>query len=88
MMAKDPKDRYQRPEHLVQHLLQVAQKLGGVEVPEGVFFVDAPLPSRRANGRLVLAGIARGRTRHLCAGRRRDATARSTVPLYRSKAWW
>jgi len=28
MMAKDPKDRYQRSEHLVQHLLLVAQKLG------------------------------------------------------------
>jgi serine/threonine protein kinase len=46
MMAKDPKDRYQRPEHLVQHLMQVAHKLGAsAEVPEGVLFVDAPLPS-------------------------------------------
>ncbi len=46
MMAKDPKDRYQRPEHLVQHLILMAQKLGtATEVPEGVLFVDAPLPS-------------------------------------------
>src|SRR5439155_11927551 len=45
MMAKDPKDRYQRPEHLVQHFILLAQKLGtGVEVPVGVLFVDAPLP--------------------------------------------
>src|SRR6185369_8142768 len=27
-MAKDPRKRYQRPEHLVQHLLQAAQELG------------------------------------------------------------
>ncbi len=45
MMAKDPNDRYQRPEHLVAHLIQLAQKLGATaEVPEGVLFVDAPLP--------------------------------------------
>ena len=51
MMAKDPKDRYQRAEHLVQHLIQVAQKLGAVaDMPDGVLFVDAPLPTppRRA----------------------------------------
>ncbi|MBV9126208.1 MAG: serine/threonine protein kinase, partial [Planctomycetes bacterium] len=46
MMAKDPKDRYQRPEDLFRHLLQVAQKLGTTsEVPDGVLFVDAPLPN-------------------------------------------
>lgn len=46
MMAKDPKDRYQHPVHLVQHLMQVAQKMGaGDDMPEGVLFVDAPLPS-------------------------------------------
>src|SRR5207244_945001 len=44
MMAKDPRDRYQRPEHLVQHLIVLAQKLGAVkEVPDAVLFVDAPL---------------------------------------------
>jgi hypothetical protein len=46
MMAKDPNDRYQRAEHLVQHLLQQAHKLGAIaEVPEGVLFMDTPLPS-------------------------------------------
>jgi hypothetical protein len=46
MMAKDPKDRYQRPEHLVQHLLMQAHKLGAIpELPNGMLFVDTPLPS-------------------------------------------
>src|SRR5438128_2380619 len=46
MMAKDPKDRYQRPEHLVQHLLMQAHKLGAMpELPNGVLFVDTPLPT-------------------------------------------
>jgi serine/threonine protein kinase len=58
MMAKDPKDRYQRAEHLVQHLIQVAQKIGGRDVPEGVFFVDAPLPSPPRQRPVVLACIA------------------------------
>src|SRR5262249_15265283 len=45
MMAKEPKDRYQRAEHLVQHLILVAQKLGApTELSEGMLFVDAPLP--------------------------------------------
>jgi hypothetical protein len=59
MMAKDPKDRYQRPEHLVQHLMQVAQKLGAVsEVPDGMLFVDAPLPSPPRPRPLLLAAAA------------------------------
>src|SRR5262249_13009110 len=46
MMAKDPRARYQRPEHLVQHLILVAQKVGATaDMPDGVLFVDAPLPS-------------------------------------------
>src|SRR5262249_7552715 len=45
MMAKDPKDRYQRPEELVQHLMVVAQKLGvGPESSSGVLYIEAPLP--------------------------------------------
>jgi hypothetical protein len=45
MMAKDPRYRYQRAEHLVQHLLQLAHKLGATpEMPEGVLYVDTPLP--------------------------------------------
>ena len=56
MMAKDPKDRYQRAEHLVQHLIQVAQKLGSVaDLPDGVLFVDAPLPSPPAKRPLLMA---------------------------------
>jgi serine/threonine protein kinase len=59
MMAKDPKDRYQRAEHLVQHLIQVAQKLGAVsEAPDGVLFVDAPLPSPPRKRPLLMAGLA------------------------------
>jgi serine/threonine protein kinase len=47
MMAKEPRDRYQRPEHLIQHLLGVAQKMN---LPaeavghESMLFVDASLP--------------------------------------------
>jgi hypothetical protein len=60
MMAKDPKDRYQRPEHLVAHLLQVAQQMGvAPEVPEGgVLLVDAPLPSPPQKRVGLLAAVA------------------------------
>src|SRR5207244_4797737 len=44
MMAKDPRARYQRPIQLVQHLMQVAHKVGAADdLPEGVLFVEAPL---------------------------------------------
>src|SRR5262245_2561726 len=58
MMAKNPRDRYQRPEHLVQHLLRVAQKLEGAETPDGVLYVDAPLPSPPASRPLLLPARA------------------------------
>ena len=59
MMAKDAKDRYQRPAHLVQHLLQVAQKVGAAaDVPEGVMFVDAPLPQPPHQRPLLMASLA------------------------------
>jgi serine/threonine protein kinase len=59
MMAKDPKDRYQRAEHLVQHLIQVAQKLGAVtEAPDGVLFVDAPLPEPPRKRPALMAAVA------------------------------
>src|SRR6202043_3432472 len=46
MMAKEPRGRYQRPLLLVQHLMQVARKVGAADdMPEGVLFVDAPLPT-------------------------------------------
>jgi len=49
MMAKDPRDRYQRPEHLVQHLLILARSLepAGSSAGDdpGLLFVDTPLPA-------------------------------------------
>jgi serine/threonine protein kinase len=61
MMAKDPKDRYQRPEHLVAHLLQVGHQLGvAPEVPEGVLAVDAPLPTPPQKRLGLLAILAVG----------------------------
>ncbi|MBY0528326.1 MAG: serine/threonine protein kinase [Gemmataceae bacterium] len=45
MMAKDPRERFQTPEHLVQQLVQLAQKCGcPADVPDGMVFVDQPLP--------------------------------------------
>jgi hypothetical protein len=58
MMAKDPRDRYQRAEHLVQHLIQVAQKLGATaDVPDGVLFVDAPLPAPPRKRPFLMAAV-------------------------------
>src|SRR5262245_37809620 len=59
MMAKNPKDRYQRPVELVQHLMQIAHKVGAAaDMPEGVLFVDAPLlaPPRKRPLLLISAG--------------------------------
>src|SRR5262249_2738983 len=51
MMAKDPRARYQNAGELVQHLLTAAKHLQvGAEVPEGVLFLEAPLP-RTSGGR-------------------------------------
>jgi serine/threonine protein kinase len=59
MMAKQPRDRYQTPEHLVHHLYLAARKLGAAaEVPEGVLAVEAALPSPPAGRPLVLAALA------------------------------
>ncbi|MCI0683977.1 MAG: serine/threonine protein kinase [Gemmataceae bacterium] len=59
MMAKNPKDRYQRPVQLVQHLLQVAQRVGAAaDMPEGVLFVDAPLLSPPRKRPLLLVSLA------------------------------
>jgi serine/threonine protein kinase len=45
MIAKDPNDRYQHPEELVEHLIALARLEGGrEEKPDGVLFVDARLP--------------------------------------------
>jgi serine/threonine protein kinase len=57
MMAKDPRQRYQRPEHLVQHLLQATQRLGGAaDGPDGVLFVDAALPAPPQSRPLLVIG--------------------------------
>jgi hypothetical protein len=59
MMAKDARERYQRPEHLVQHLLQLAQKLGaGGHGIDGVLFVDAPLPAPPRMRPMIVAAVA------------------------------
>jgi serine/threonine protein kinase len=47
MMAKNPKERYQRPEELVSHLIALAQRLGTAsQGADSVLFVDAPLPGQ------------------------------------------
>ncbi len=59
MMAKDVRQRYQRPEQLVEHLLQVTQRLGsGDGRADGVLFVDAPLPDAPRTRPLLVAGLA------------------------------
>src|SRR5262249_30716903 len=61
MMAKSPAQRYQRAEHLVQHLLQVAQQLGSIDqAPEGLLYVDAPLPNppQKRPGLLIALALA------------------------------
>jgi serine/threonine protein kinase len=60
MMAKDPNLRYQRAEHLVQHLLLAAQNIGPTASaqPHGVLFVDAPLPDPPRTRPLLVVGLA------------------------------
>lgn len=59
MMAKDVRARYQRPEQLVQHLLQVAQQLDcTTQLPEGLLYVDTPLPSPPQKRPGLLLGLA------------------------------
>ena len=63
MMAKDPRERYQRAEHLVQHLIQVTKQLGmAAEEPNGLLFVDAALPAPPRPRPLLLAGAASARS--------------------------
>ena len=50
MMAKDPRDRYQRPEDLVHDLLGLARQMGSPPdiagaADDGLLWVDAPLPT-------------------------------------------
>src|SRR5262249_1932291 len=45
MIAKDPADRYQHPEELVEHLIALVRVEGAQEEkPDGVLCVDARLP--------------------------------------------
>ncbi len=47
MIAKNPEDRYQSCEHLVQHLILVSQNLGASpDNMRQIMFVDTPLPCR------------------------------------------
>jgi hypothetical protein len=60
MMAKDPNLRYQRAEHLVQHLFLAAQNIGATASahPHGVLFVDAPLPEPPRTRPILVVGLA------------------------------
>jgi serine/threonine protein kinase len=59
MMAKDPNDRYQRPEELVQHLVNHGRKLGGLPKSlSGAWFVESTAPARRPNRIGWIAGAA------------------------------
>ena len=64
MMAKDLKHRYQTPEHLVQHLLALAQKLNlasetvNTEGARNGVYIDAPLPSPPRLSPFVIGMIA------------------------------
>lgn len=58
-MAKDPRDRVQSPELLVQMLLALARQLGAApEVPEGVLSVETTVPSPPSNRPLLWAAAA------------------------------
>ena len=58
LMAKNPRERYQRPVLLVQHLMQIAQKYGAAhDLPEPLF-VDVNLPTDPGHRPLVLVSIA------------------------------
>jgi len=59
MMAKEPRARYQSAGEVVQHLLTAAKHLQvGAEVPEGVLFVEAPLPRTSSGRPYLLVGLA------------------------------
>ncbi|MEI7683914.1 MAG: serine/threonine-protein kinase, partial [Planctomycetota bacterium] len=60
MMAKDPRDRYQRPIHIVHDLLRCSSAMGDDSSPHALHFdlsVPAP-PERRPMLLVALAGVA------------------------------
>jgi serine/threonine protein kinase len=59
MMAKNPRDRYQTPEHLFQELWRAAHKLGSpAEVPESVLAVEASLPPASSHRPMLVVAAA------------------------------
>ena len=58
LMAKNPRERFQRPVLLVQHLLQIAEKYGAThDLPEPLF-VDVNVPTDPVHRPLVLVSLA------------------------------
>ena len=59
MMAKQPRDRFQSPEQLVNQLLLTARHLGvSPEVPEGVLMVEGTVPNPPVSRPLLWAALA------------------------------
>jgi serine/threonine protein kinase len=59
MMAKQPAERYQRPEQLVRHLIGLAQKLDvPVNLPEGFLLDDMPLLAPPKTRPLLVTSLA------------------------------
>lgn len=59
MMAKDPRQRYQRPEELVEHLVQVTQRLNsGTERTDGVLLMETPWSAAPRTRPFLVAGLA------------------------------
>lgn len=57
MMAKNPRDRYQRPIQLVQHLMQVARSFGDDSNIE-TMFVDVQVPLQPQRRPMLLVSLA------------------------------
>ncbi len=86
MMAKNPRDRYQKPEHLVEELLRVAHKVeAGGERTDGLLYVDAPMPSRPARP-LIFVALAIAAVIALVFAVEQPAQQRSSPPAPRGPA--
>jgi serine/threonine protein kinase len=58
LMAKNPRERFQRPALLVQHLMSIAQKYGAAQDLPEPLFVDVNLPTDPGHRPLVLVSLA------------------------------
>jgi len=59
MIAKESRNRYQRPIYLVQHLMQIAQEVGATaDLPEGGLVIEAPLPIAARKRPLLFVSLA------------------------------